>query len=166
MKVKTNNLVKLTPLNPNVSLANEDFIQRALFPKDDTLTSIVNSTKFKKLLVTDAISIEGRDYIAQYYGIDDWAQIKEKGKNNGLNQDLASSYFYLLKVVKTKSRNDTVWISFNEGLHRHAALLISLLSAVFNPAINIFKNKSLTASYFKQQLLLHFKDVTEHHTNA
>ena len=81
MKVKTYHLVKLTPLNPNILLANEDSIQRALFPKDNTLKIIVNSAKFKKLLVTDSSFIEGQDYIAQYYGINNRAQIKETGRN-------------------------------------------------------------------------------------
>ncbi len=83
MKVKTYHLVKLTPLNPIFLLANEDSIQRALFPKNNKLTSIVNSAKFKKLLFTDASSIEGQDYISQYYGINEWAQVEEKGKTIG-----------------------------------------------------------------------------------
>ena len=34
--------------------------------------------------------------------------------------------------MKTKSKQDNVWISFYEGLHRHASLLITLLAAAFD----------------------------------
>jgi hypothetical protein len=66
-----------------------------------------------------------------------------------------------LKAVKAKSSNDKVWISFYEGLHCHAALLITLLSAVFHPTKNVFQHKPLTVSYFKQQQLHHFKEDTQ-----
>jgi hypothetical protein len=59
--------------------------------------------------------------------------------------------------VKAKSNKDNVWISFYEGLHRHA----TLLSAVFNPTKNVFQQKSLTASYFREQQLIHYKEDTK-----
>ncbi len=131
--MKMSNIIQLTPLSLNVSLATEDFIQRALFPKDDTLFNTMRSDEFEKLLATDASTIEGQDFIAGNYGINNWAQFEEKGRKDGLIQDQADSCFYLLKSVKAKSNEDNVWISFYEGLHRHATLLITLLSAVFNP---------------------------------
>ena len=118
--VKKSNIIKLTPLNPYVSLAREDFIQRAFFPKDDALFNIMRSDEFKKLLATDASTIEGQDFIAGYYGINNQAQLEEKGGKDGLIQDQADSYFYLLKSVKAKRNKDNVWISFYEGLHCHA----------------------------------------------
>jgi hypothetical protein len=86
--------------------------------------------KFKKLLATDTSTIEGQDFIAGYYGINKLVQLEEKREEDGLIQNQADSYFYLLKSVKAKSNKDNVWISFYEGLHCHAALLITLLSAV------------------------------------
>ena len=80
----------------------------------------MRSDEFKKLLATDASTIEGQDFIAGYYGISNWAQLEEKGEKDGLIQDQADSYFYLLKSVKAKSNKDNVWISFYEGLHCHA----------------------------------------------
>jgi hypothetical protein len=71
--VKKDNIVRMTPLNPNVSLANEGFTQRAFFPKDETFINIVRSFEFKKLLLTDASSVAGQDFIAKYYGISNWA---------------------------------------------------------------------------------------------
>ena len=91
---------------------------------DDTLINIMRNVYFKKLLSTS--SVKGQDFIAEYYGISNWAQLKEKGAKDGLIQNQADSYFYLLKADKAKSNKDNVWISFYEGLHCHAALLISL----------------------------------------
>ena len=114
-------------------------MQRAFFPKDNTLFDIMKSDEFKKLLLTDASTNEGQDFIAAYYGIDNWVQLQEKGEHTGLIKDNADSYFYLLKSVKARSNKDNIWISFYEGLHRHAALMITLLSAVFNPTMNVFE---------------------------
>ncbi len=115
MKVKTTNIVQLTPLNPNVSLGKDDFLQRAMFPSDNTLKSIVYSDEFQQLLLTDASTTDGQDFLATYYGIDDWAQIKQKLIGKGVN--LTSRYYYLLFMVKALSKQDKVWISFYEGLH-------------------------------------------------
>ncbi len=156
--LQKSNIIQLTLPNLNVSLAREEFIQRAFFPKDETHFNIMSSDRFKKLLATDASTIEGQEFIAEYYGINNWAQLKEKGEEDGLIQDQADSYFYLLKSVKAKSNNDNIWISFYEGLHCHAALLITFLSAVFNPTKNVFQHKSLTASYFREQQLNHYKE--------
>ena len=160
MKVKTNNIVELTPLNPNVSLGKDDFLQRAMFPVDDKLHTLVHSDEFKQLLLTDASTDDGQDFLATYYGIDDWANIKQRLIiDKGVN--LASRYYYLLFLVKVQSKKDNVWISFYEGLHRHASLLITLLSAVFNTTTNILKFNTLTVDYFKQHQLPNFKSVNE-----
>ena len=49
-------------------------MQRAFFPKDNTLFDIMKSDEFKKLLATDASTLEGQDFIKeimplQYYGL-------------------------------------------------------------------------------------------------
>ncbi len=96
----------------------------------------MRSDEFKKLLATDASTIEGQDFIARYYGINNWvqleekggkdgliqdhginnwAQLEEKGEKDGLIQDQAGSYIYLLKSVKAKDNKGNVWISFYEG---------------------------------------------------
>ena len=102
MKVKTTNIVQLTPLNPNVSIGKDDFLQRAMFPSDDKLKSIVTSDEFQQLVLTDASTNNGQDFLATYYRIDDWAQVKKKLIDKGVN--LASRYYYLLITVKTRSR--------------------------------------------------------------
>ncbi len=80
------------------------------------------------------------------------------GQKKGKISDSASFYFYLLLTVKYQRSRDYIWISFYEGLHRHAALLLSLTSAAFNLTKNEIKFKSLTTNYFQQQQLEHFKD--------
>jgi hypothetical protein len=74
-KIKTTNIVELTPLNPNVSLWKDDFLQRAMFSIDDKLNNIVHSDEFKQLLLTDASTDDGHAFLATYYGIDDWVNI-------------------------------------------------------------------------------------------
>ena len=116
MKVKSTNIVELTPLNPNVSLEKDVFLRRAMFPSDDKLKNIVHSDEFQQLLLTDASTDNGQAFLATYYGIDDWANIKQRLIiDKGVN--LASRYYYLLFLVKAQSKKDNVWISFNEGLH-------------------------------------------------
>ncbi len=63
--------------------------------------------------------------------------------------------------MKAKSNEGNIWISFYKGLHCHEALLITLLSAVFNPTKNVFQHKSLTASHFREQQLNHYKEDTK-----
>jgi hypothetical protein len=130
-----------------------------MFPSEDKLKCIVISDEFQRLLLTHASTNNGQDFLATYYGIDDWAQVKKKLIDKGVN--LASRYYYLLLMVKTRSKQDNVWISFYEGLHRHASLLITLLSAVFDTTTNILKFKTLSVDYFKQHQLLNFKSVDE-----
>ena len=64
----------------------------------------MRSEEFKKLLATDASTIEGQDFIARYYGIINWAQLEEKGGKDGLIQDhginFLESYFTDLEQMK------------------------------------------------------------------
>ncbi len=72
--------------------------------------------------------------------------------------DAASTYYYLLLTVKYQSKKDYIWISFYGGLHRHAAMLLSLTLSVFNLTKNEIKFKSLTTNYFQEAQLENFKD--------
>jgi hypothetical protein len=59
--------------------------------------------------------------IYQHYDVlDEWKASKHEG-------DHVDTYYELLLLVKTKSKNDKVWISFIEGIHRHAAIITCLL---------------------------------------
>ena len=85
MIMKTTNIVKLTPLNPNVSLGKVDFLQRPMFPSDDKLKNIVTLYEFRSLLLTDASTDDGQDFLGTYYEINDWAQVKKKLIVKGVN---------------------------------------------------------------------------------
>ena len=67
MTIQKNNIVRLTPLNPNVSLGKDDYLQRPMFPSDDKLKNIVTSDEFRRLLLTDASTDGGQDFLATYY---------------------------------------------------------------------------------------------------
>ncbi len=60
-------------------------------------------------------------------------------------------------LVKTKSPVNFLWVSFVEGLHRHAATILALLCTKFN-----YKNKiqpgSLSIQDFKATKTPHFVD--------
>ncbi len=143
-------LINLVPLNPNVTQAVNNELKRPLFPKDDTLLDTVTSKEFQDLLLMDPTTKEGQDNIAKYFGITkEWTETKRLGQKKGKISNSASFYFYLLLTVKYKSSRDYIWISFYEGLHRHAALLLSLTSTAFNLTKNEIKFKSLTTNYFQ-----------------
>jgi hypothetical protein len=59
--------------------------------------------------------------------------------------------------VKIKSKNDNVWISFIEGLHRYAAILASLLCMKLDYSNNIFPG-SLQLNDFEKAQVPHYKN--------
>jgi hypothetical protein len=94
-----------------------------MFPSaDHELTTILQSDEFQQLLKTDATTSEGQYYVAKYFGVHkQWESTKQ---TNTLR-----SYCELLCLVKQTSQKDYIWISFWEGMHRHAAITMSLLRA-------------------------------------
>ena len=115
MTIQKNNIVRLTPLNPNVSLGKVDYLQRPMFPSDDKLKNLETSDEFRRLLLTDASTDGGQDFLATYYEINDWAQVKKRLIDKEVN--IARRYAALLLMVKHRSKLDNVWFSFYEGLH-------------------------------------------------
>ena len=151
--------MNLIPLNPNVSLGEKDVLKRPLFRNDDIILKTVTSKEFIDLLLTDPTTPDGQDKIATYFDVtEEWAKVKQQGKENGKILDCASTYHYLLLTVKCQSNKDYIWMSFYEGLHRHSALLLSLTSSAFNLTKNEIKFQSLTTDYFKKQQLENFKE--------
>lgn len=63
----------------------------------------------------------------------------------------ATKYYVLLCIVKSKSPKDYFYISFIEGLHRHAAILLCLTCSCFD-----LQNNTLQTGSLKQR---HFQDV-------
>ena len=66
-------------------------------------------------------------------------------------------YYQLLMLVKTESQVNFLWVSFVEGLHRHAATILALLCTKFD-----YKNKiqpgSLSIQDFMAAKIPHFVD--------
>jgi hypothetical protein len=144
-------------MNPDVSLAEKDVLKRSLFRNDDKLLIKVMSEEFKEILRTDPTTVDGEAKVVHYFDIaDEWAKVKQQGKENGKISDCASTYHYLLLTVKCQSNKDYIWMSFYEGLHQHSALLLSLTSSAFNLTKNEIMFQSLTTDYFKKQQLENF----------
>jgi hypothetical protein len=61
-------------------------------------------------------------------------------------------YFDLLLMVKKQSKKNHVWISFYKGLHRHAALMMCLLSSKLDLVANKVTYDSLTAEYIRTKV--------------
>ncbi len=55
-----------------------------------------------------------------------------------------------LVLVKTMSKKDSVWISFIEGLHQHAAIVMCLTCSDFNLKDNYINQGSLKNKAFKK----------------
>ena len=55
------------------------------------------------------------------------------------------------------SKNDNLWISFVEGLHRHAAIVICLTCSSFDLEGNNIDHESLKKKDFKIAEVLHYK---------
>ncbi len=72
--------------------------------------------------------------------------------------DHVNTYFKLLLLVKTNIKNDKVWISFIEGLHRHAAIFASLLCIKFDYSKNIIIQGSLQLDDFEKAQIPHYKN--------
>ena len=116
------NKVDMKHLHPNEE-EQEEKSYHDLFPDDNTLfTKQLESPEFLNFLKTDATTSEGQTLVAQYFKVDEeWASKKET--------NTVQAYFELLCLVKEQSTNDKVWISFWEGMHRHAAIIMTLLCA-------------------------------------
>jgi hypothetical protein len=95
---------------------------------------------------------DGQNAIAQHYGLLDK---RTASKHEG---DHVNTYYELLLLVKTKSKNDKVWISFIEGPHRHAAILASLLCMKVEYSINKIIPGSLQLDNFEKAQISHYKN--------
>ena len=158
-KEKWNSIV-LKPLNPNVGL-EDDTVKRKLFPTDEKFHELVCSDKFKELIQTDASTEEGQQRVAEYYDVKEAWEKSMASQNSNDDMSPSDTYYQLLKAVKCVSKRDNVWISFYDGLHRHSALILSLLSTTVNMRENNLTHKSLTSTYFKEHHLANYVDEEE-----
>jgi hypothetical protein len=124
-----------------------------MFPKEIThLTSHLQVEQFQKLLKTDATTINGQQYVAEYFNVtEQWESKKET--------HTLPSYLKLLKLVKQHSKEDHIWISFWEGMHRHVSITLSLLCAdITYDSKNCYIFKKLTTDSIKKGDIKGFAD--------
>ncbi len=82
-------VIKLVPMNPDVSLAEKDVLKRSLFRSDDKLLTKVMSEEFQEILRTDPTTVDGEAKVVNYFDIaDEWANVKEKGGKKDILQIL------------------------------------------------------------------------------
>ncbi len=84
-----------------------------MFPSDDKLKKLVTSDEFRMLLLTDASTDDVQDFLATYYEIKNWAQVKKKLIDKGVN--IAARYSYLLLTVKTTSKQTMFGLASMRG---------------------------------------------------
>ena len=154
---ETNTMI-MTRLNPCASHNDEKEKITSLTSFDETYIKYIKSDEFRDLLLIDGTTKEGQEAIAEHYGVsDEWKNLI----NVNVNNDDLTQYYNLLYLVKTESKNDHVWISFVEGLHRHAAIVLSLLCSKFDYQNNTLVSKSLRITNFEKAVIPGFARPTE-----
>jgi hypothetical protein len=98
-------------------------VTRNLFPPEDNYFTQLFPTNYREFLETNALTDEGMRNVARHYDV----EIQLKSYLTSSREDnRAKDYYKLLHIIKTLSNRDLVWISFVEGLHRHAAIIMCL----------------------------------------
>ena len=103
----------------------------------------------------NATADDGMNAVAKRYGLVNewWDTIKESKEDNH-----ATKFYKLLVLVKTTSKKDNVWISFVDGLHRHAAIVICLTCSDFDLKDNYINQGSLKNKAFKNAAVPHYRN--------
>ncbi len=123
-----------------------------MFPDHtNKFTQLLKSPEFQQLIKTDATTSNGQQLVAEYFAVDDvWASKKQT--------NTVQAYYELLCLVKTHSTKDSIWFLFWEEMHRHAAIIMTLLYA------NIFYNTN--NCYVPTTLeIISFHDYIKQYTN-
>ena len=150
-------LIRLNPVR-----TGDESVKRGLFSNMTNTDELITSVEFKDILKTDATTEEGEQEVLSYFQVDNgrWKELlqewqeKHKTPLTGFQQ-----YYELLYHVKSRSRNDNIWFSFFEGMHRHAAIVAGLVCSKFNHSTNKLNPGSLTLDDFRNEgVLKSFKD--------
>jgi hypothetical protein len=126
--------------------------RRNSFPPSNKLYNLIRGENFIQSLSINRTTEDGQNTISQHcHVLDKWKSSKHEG-------DHVNTYCKLLLLVKTKSKNDKVWISFIDGLHRHADIIASLLCMKFDYSNNIIILGSLQLDDFETAIIPHYKN--------
>ncbi len=105
-------------------------VKRNLFPKqEEYFLNLFTKEGFRTFLETNATTNEGMLLVAARYGV---KKVWEHWLSGTDRDDYARDYFMLLKIVQIYSNNDNLWITFVEGLHQHAAIVMCLMCSTFD----------------------------------
>ena len=100
-----------------------------LFPPEDNYFTQLFTKIYKEFLESNATNDEGIQYVARHYDVEaQWNSYLDGSSQDNYVKD----YYKLLCIIKTLSNQDFVWISFVEGLHRHAAIIMCLTCSRFD----------------------------------
>jgi hypothetical protein len=134
-------------MNPQQRSMPDDTITKNYFPSNSEINKIYSSKEFTEFLTTNAMTKDSLMAIATYFNL------KETWNAVSSEQDFSiKQYYNLLLMAKTLKTKDNIWMSFYEGLHRHAALLMCLLCSKIDLMSNKVNYGSLTADYFKTKV--------------
>jgi hypothetical protein len=129
-------------------------VTRNLFPPKDNYFTQLFATNYREFLETNATTDEGMRNVARHYDVEkQWKSYL----NSSRVDNHAKDYYKLLHIVKTLSNCDLVWISFVEGLHQHAAIIMCLTCSRFNLEDNNINDNLLTKKDFNLVGLPHYK---------
>jgi hypothetical protein len=129
-------------------------VKQDLFPSDDKYFTQLFANDYRKFLETNATTDDRMQYVATHYG----AEAQWKAYPDVSSQDnRAKDYYRLLHIVKTLSDKDYVWISFVEGLHQHAAIVMCLTCLAFDLEDNNIDHGSLKKKDFQLAGVPHYK---------
>jgi hypothetical protein len=141
-----NNTIEMLRLNPNQDPGDKTLKQNLLPSMETDLENPVQTSNLKMFLGINATTDEGINVVEKRYGLENkWRDTIKESKED----DRATKYYKLLVLVKTTSKKDNVWISFVEGLHRHAAIVMCLTCSDFDLKDNYIDQGSLKNKAFK-----------------
>ncbi len=133
-------------MNPQQQSMSDDTITKNYFPRDQENNDFYSSGAFAKILKTNAMTKDGLVAIATYFDLlEAWNAIETE-------EDFNIKHYYDLLLMVKKSKNDNIWMSFYEGLHRHAALMMCVLCSKFDLVTNEVNYGSLSADYIKKKV--------------
>jgi hypothetical protein len=138
----------------NLQQKPDKAVTRNLFPPEDNYITRLFATNYREFLETNATTDEGMRNVARHYDVEK----QSKSYLNSSRQDnRAKDYYKLLHIGKTLSNCDLVWISFVEGLHQHAAIIMCLTCSKFDLEDNNINHNLLKKKDFNLAGVPHYK---------
>jgi hypothetical protein len=155
---RKDNMVEMKKMHPAATTIQDQGgrLCVSFMPDDKSKYAVLKDKTFKELLTTNAMTNQGQDEVAKFYNIiDEWKKYNDENSE----ASLIRKYFDLLVLVKSKSSNDKIWIIFWEGLHRHAAIILTHLLSGFSYKKGLmFEHNSLTTETMKKAGIHGFTD--------